>query len=168
MTWSAIYFKFNENHMADIELFAKDLGFDNFQTVRSSKFDNQYSIQGVDPLKPLNGWFAKTSQYEVTVNKLNANVPLVFYDKRSRHPWAKCANWEKEMFINVDGLVFPCPWFNSGYLENDFIDKYRGRLSIKTRTLKDIIDDPLWDELLTRFEIAPLEICKLKCQGCSE
>lgn len=165
MTWSAIYFKFNEQQMEDIKLFAKDLGFDNFQTVRSSKFDGRYLVNDVDPLKPLGGWYAKGSRYEVTSEKLNNQVPIIFYNTRDRHPWARCANWQKEMFITVDGLVFPCPWFNTGYQENDFVDKYRDQLSIKTRQLKDILEDPLWNELLTRFEIAPLEICKLKCKN---
>jgi MoaA/NifB/PqqE/SkfB family radical SAM enzyme len=166
MKWSAIYFKFNEQHMADIRLFAKDLGFDMFQTVRSSKFDGRYAVDGVDKLKPLGGWYSKTVQYETDVENLTNQVPVVFYNTRDRHAWARCVNWQKEMFVSVEGLVFPCPWFNSGYQENDFVEKYRDRLSIKTRTLKEILADPLWDELLTRFEIAPLEICKIKCRDC--
>ena len=164
MTWSAIYFKFNEQRMSDIKSFAQELGFDTFQTVRSSKFDNQYAINGIDSLKPTAEYVAKSAQYEMLQENLNSRVPVVFYNTRDRHPWARCANWRKEMFINVDGLVFPCPWFNSGYLENDFVDKYKDRLSIKTRTLTEILEDPLWDELLTRFEVAPLDICKMKCR----
>ena len=164
MNWSAIYFNFNEDKMPWIEDLARELGFDTFDAVLSSKFDNMYAVNGIDPLKPRGGWVAKTSKYEVHTTTLTKHVPIVFHNTRDRHPWARCANWTKEMFINVDGLVFPCPWFNSGYLENDFVEKYRDRLSIKTRTLKEILEDPLWDELLTRFEIAPLEICKLKCR----
>ena len=164
MKWSAIYFKFNEEKMPDIRLFAKDLGFDLFQTVRSSKFDGRYAVDGVDTLKPLGGRYSTTVQYETDVENLTNRVPIVFYNTRDRHPWARCANWKIEMFVTVEGLVFPCPWFNSGYQENDFVAKYRDRLSIKTRTLKEILADPLWDELLTRFEIAPLEICKMKCR----
>ena len=166
MKWSAIYFKFNEQHMADIRLFAKDLGFDMFQTVRSSKFDGRYAVDGVDKLKPLGGWYSKSVQYETDVENLTNRVPVVFYNTRDRHAWAQCANWKKEMFVSVEGLVFPCPWFNSGYQSNDFVEKYKDRLSIKTRTLKEILTDPLWDELLTRFEIAPLDICKMKCRDC--
>ena len=164
MNWSAIYFNFNEDKMPWIEDLARELGFDTFESVLSSKFDGMYAINGVDPLKPIRGYVAKTSKYEVHTSTFTKHVPIVLHYTRDRHPWARCANWTKEMFINVDGLVFPCPWFNSGYLENDFVDKYRDQLSIKTRTLKEILEDPLWDELLTRFEIAPLEICKLKCR----
>lgn len=166
MNWSAIYFKFNESKMHWIQDLARDLGFDTFESVLSSKVDGRYLINGVDPLKPSNVYVAGTSRYEVKTEKLNGKVPIVFYDKVDRHPWAKCMNWEKEMFINVDGLVFPCPWFNSGYLENDFVDKHRDKINIKTRTLKEILADPLWEELHTRFAVGPLEICRLKCESC--
>ena len=164
MNWSAIYFKFNESKMPWIQDLARELGFDTFEAVLSSKFDNQYLVDGVDPLKPVGGWVA-TGKYEVMQEKLNSNVPIVFYDKRQRHAWARCANWEVPMFINVDGYVFPCPWFNSGYLENDFFEKHKEQLSIKNRTLKEIIEDPLWTEMYTRFEIGPLDICNLKCNN---
>lgn len=167
MNWSAIYFKFNEKEMSWIEQTARELKFDTFETVLSSKFDHQYLVDGVDKLKPLWGWVANTSRYEVRQTALRSQVPIVFYEKQKKHAWAKCMNWEKEMFINVEGLVFPCPWFNSGYLANDFVEKHKDKINIKTRTLLEILADPLWEELHTRFAIAPLEICKLKCQDCS-
>ena len=168
LNWSAIYFKFNEDKMPYIQDLARELGFDTFDAVLSSKFDNQYIVDGIDTLKPVGGWIAKTSQYERLHKKLNSRVPVILYDPITvkKHKWAKCANHEKEMFINVDGLVFPCPWFNSGYLENDFVDKHRDKINIKTRTLKEILADPLWEELHTRFAVGPLEICRLKCESC--
>jgi MoaA/NifB/PqqE/SkfB family radical SAM enzyme len=164
MNWSAIYFRFNEDKMPWIQDLARELGFDTFEAVLSTKFDNQYLVNGVDPLKPLGGWVA-TGKYEVMQEKLKSGITVIFYETRQRHSWARCANWDIPMFVNVDGYVFPCPWFNSGYLENDFFEKHREQLSIKHRTLKEIIDDPLWDEMYTRFEIAPLDICKLKCKN---
>jgi hypothetical protein len=164
MNWSAIYFKFNEDKMPWMQDLARDLGFDTFEAVLSTKFDNQYTINGVDPLKPVGGYVA-IGKYQVLQEKLNSRIPVVFYNKRDRHEWARCANWDIPMFINVDGYVFPCPWFNSGYLENDFFEKHRERLNIKSRTLTEILDDPLWAEMYTRFEIAPLDICKLKCKN---
>ena len=164
MVWSAIYFKFNEDKMSQIRALATDIGFDTFWQVKSSKFDGEYLINGVDVLKPI-VHFAKTAQYEVSKERLSSRpFPVMFHNTRQQHPWARCANYEKEMFINVEGYVFPCPWFNSGYLENDFFEKYKDKLSIKTRTLTEILDDPLWNEMYTRFETMPLEICKMKCR----
>ena len=141
------------------------LGFDTFHTVSSSKFDNQYLVNGVDPLKPLHH-YSKNAQYRVETTSLNEKIiPIVTFQTRSKHAWARCVNWQKEMFVNVDGYVFPCPWFNSGYLENSFFDKHKDKLNIKTRTLTEVLNDPLWEELYSLFDTNPLDICKMKCKN---
>ena len=82
------------------------------------------------------------------------------------HAWAKCLNYKKDLFVGVDGLVAPCPWFNSGYQNNSFIKKYRDQLSIKNRSFFEILDDvELWNQLVTSFNTDPLEICQLKCKN---
>lgn len=164
MNWSAIYFKFNEKNFAWIKDLAKDVGFDTFEAVRSSKFNGRYEVNGVDNLKPVD-FYVTTGQYQVHTETINPEfkMPIIMNLYRNVHPWARCVNWQKEMFINIDGLVFPCPWFASGYQENDFVEKYQDQINIKTRSLIEILEDPLWEELLTRFEIAPLDICKIKC-----
>lgn len=168
MNWSAIYFSFNEKEMDWIEDLARELGFDTFERVYSSKFDNQYTINGFDPLKPVGGYVSK-ARYEAYRKTIGSRgEPIKIHYNHTKHPWARCINWQKEMFISVSGLVFPCPWFNSGYLENDFVDKYKDSINIRTRPLMDILNDPLWEELLTRFEIAPLEICKFKCRDAQQ
>lgn len=53
MNWSAIYFSFNETNVDKIKLLAKELGFDTFNAVRSTKFDGPYSVNGPDLLKPV-------------------------------------------------------------------------------------------------------------------
>ena len=166
MIVSSIYFKFNQDHMKKIESLAQEIGFDVFQTVHSSKFDNQYLVDCVDSLKPKEEFVAK-SVYKLNKIKLTPriiNTVDTVEMNTKKHAWAKCVNGDKAMFINVEGLVFPCPWFNSGYLENDFVTKYKDKINIKTRTLKEIVEDPLWDEMYTRFETMPLEICKMKCR----
>ena len=165
--WSAIYFSFNEANMDLIEQTARDLGCDEFQAVRSTKFDGRYAINGVDALKPISN-VSSSSMYEISTKIIDRPRPIRVLQRKNAHSWAKCLNWQKEMFINVDGLVFPCPWFHSGYQENDFVEKYKDKLSIKTRSLSEVLADPLWDEFVARLETMPLEVCKIKCKGCSE
>jgi MoaA/NifB/PqqE/SkfB family radical SAM enzyme len=171
MRWSTIKFNFNQDKIKDIQHIAKALGFNDHETVKSSKFDHGYLVDGVDPLKPLEQNVAKTSQYERETTILNRRHDDVMYpalQSREFHPWARCANWKKEMFINVDGYVMPCPWFNTSYHNNYFLEKYKDKLNVKTRSLSDILQDPIWEELYTTFEIAPMEICRIKCMGCNE
>ena len=164
LRWSAIYFNFNEKHMDQIAQLARSIGIDIFHAVKSSKFDNKYLVDGVDTLKPANPEFVANNNF--------IRVPQVFdrlpagktLPSRDQHPWAQCVNWNKELFVNVDGLVFPCAWFNNAYLDNDFVQKYQERISIKNRSLLEIVNDPLWKELYQRFDHNPLDICKLKCR----
>lgn len=167
LKWSAIYFSFNEHKLQEqMGAMARELGFDEFQSVMSSKFDDRYSVNGVDSLKPLVA-FSKTGQYQSKSIILGRTEPSFLKTTYpNKHSWAKCIRHEKEMFVSVEGLVFPCPWFNSGYQENDFVTKYKEQLNIKKRSLKSVLEDPLWDEFVTRIETMPLEVCKIKCQGC--
>lgn len=169
MTWSAIYFSFNESHISKIRDVAKDIGFDVFRTIRSSKFDGRYLVNGLDSLKPSSHLYVSSdTQYKETDEYLSNKPPkqLIAYESPHNHTWARCMRWQKEMFINVQGLVFPCPWFNNAYMENDFVDQHRDQININNRTLLEILDDPLWQDLLNRFDANPLDICKYKCRDC--
>lgn len=165
LKWSAIHFAFNEDHMDKIKEVARSFGMDEFQTVESTKFDGRYSIDGHDPLKPKQS-FSSTGQYKVSKITFHrsAPAPITVTPALNMHTWARCLRAEKEMFINVEGLVFPCPWFNSGYQHNDFVEKYKDQLSIKTRSLKDILEDPVWHEFAARIDAMPLEVCRIKCK----
>jgi MoaA/NifB/PqqE/SkfB family radical SAM enzyme len=164
MKWSAIYFNFNQAHVGKIKDLAIETGFDSFETVKSSKFGYQYFSNGVDRLQPNDYLVAKTHQYEKIQIPLT-NVPsTTAVTNTNRHPWARCLNYKKELFINVDGLVFPCPWFNSEYQKNDFVQKYKDQLSIKTRTIDEILNDPIWEEFVSGLDTMPLPICKMKCK----
>lgn len=161
--WSTIYFNFNEEHMDSIKELAKELGCDEWQSVKSSKFNGRYSVNGVDPLIPTDPNNIGTGVYQVSPVILKRPRQIIIRQQVDAHQWAKCLNWKKELFVNVEGLVFPCPWFNSGYQDNDFVEKYRDRLNIKTRSIIEVLEDPLWEEFITRLETMPLEVCKIKC-----
>lgn len=163
MNWSMIYFNFNENQVARIKQTAQDLGFDTFDTVHSSKFDGRYLINGQDPLKPIK--VASSSQYQREKNVFTRSSKVVDAPLIRNHAWAKCLNFEKEIFVNVDGLLFPCPWFNSGYHSNEFVQHNLDRLNVKVRGLRAVLEDPIWNALVKAFDTEPLEICQLKCKN---
>ena len=166
--WSAIYFAFNQDKIDTMQQMAMELGCNRFQTVKSSKFDGRYSVGGIDALKPANSLIADTAVYVTDIKILQSSkyVPIVPVVPSVLHPWAKCLNFKKDLFVGVDGVLTPCPWFNNGYQSNDFLETNRKKLSIKNRSFLDILNDTeLWNELVNRFNANPLEICKLKCKN---
>lgn len=179
MRWSHIVFNFNEEDEDKMKSLAENIGFDFFQTVVSSKFGEQYKVNGVDPLMPINPRNVKGEGEEyhkqVTMLRLRPN-PLFsksdtfpvsnprLYLEFNHHKWAKCLRGEKELFIDVSGLVNPCPWFNNGYQINEFIKKHKDRLNVRTRPLMLILEDQVWEEFITILELFPYEICRMKCK----
>lgn len=169
MKWSSIYFNFNENKMDRIRDIATNIGFNEFEMVKSSKFDFQYKVNDIDSLKPSDVNVASSAQYERQLEPLNTSkYSVIDIQPTQRHAWARCVNSKKEMFIGVDGIVLPCPWFNTGYHKNDFFEKYKNQININSRSLEDIVSDSLWSELLSMFDNNPLEICKLKCKNAKQ
>jgi MoaA/NifB/PqqE/SkfB family radical SAM enzyme len=164
IVWSAIYFTFNEDRMMDIQSLAQSLGVDCFQTVHSSKFGGRYNINGIDPLQPQQ--VAATAQYEKSLESFTGRMPQHRNYSRPAHAWARCLRHEKELLITATGLVLPCPWFNSGYQQNSFVSQYSERLNVKTRSLNEVLTDPVWQELRGSFNSEPLPICKIKCKDC--
>jgi MoaA/NifB/PqqE/SkfB family radical SAM enzyme len=166
--WSAIYFAFNQDKIEDMRRMAQELGCNRFQTVKSSKFDGRYGVNGIDVLKPAENFVADTLVYETQIEILAPSryVPVVLETPVTLHPWAKCLNYKKDLFIGVDGLVGPCPWFNNGYQNNDFVTANYEKISIKKRSFFDILNDAaLWQQLTDRFDTNPLKICQLKCKN---
>lgn len=168
--WSLIYFKFNQNQIKKVEAQARDLGCDFFECVRSSKFDNQYAINGVDNLKPDDDLIASTMLYERNVISLTDRIlPISIYTPQKMHTWAKCANHLKEIFLDVRGLILPCAWFTGDYQENPFLKKYHDRLSIHNRPFLEILQDQdLWETLRTSWDRDPMPICRIKCKNAKQ
>jgi MoaA/NifB/PqqE/SkfB family radical SAM enzyme len=162
MIWKSIYFSYNEDYFDKILQVATSLEFDVFDTVQSTKFDNQYIVDGIDPLKPTRHFTEQVFQHDY-INISGRDITIHVPSGINVHPWAKCLNHLKTPFITSTGHVFPCPWFDSGYIENPFANKYKDIFNINERPLEEIFNDPLWNEFTDTFKTGPLEICKLKC-----
>lgn len=166
ISWSTIYFKFNEHDMDRIQRLAQSLGCDQFRAVRSSKFDGNYLVNGIDPLKP-----ARTSQtaiYEADVHYFTDRPDMLFVPSvpLDVHPWARCMNHKKEVFVDVDGTVLPCAWFGNGYHTSDFLSNNREKLSTKNHTFREIIASDIWQDFLHLLDSETLpQVCRIKCKN---
>ncbi len=165
--WSTIYFQFNQQHIDRIRALAKSLGCNQFQTVKSSKFDGRYTVNGVDLLRPADEYVSEDLVYHTAVENINHcdYEPVTIPSPTTTH-WAKCLNYQKDLFVSVDGLLTPCPWFNNGYQVNDFVLDNFKKLSTKHRSFFEILNDrELWNDFMDILDNKPLKICQLKCKS---
>lgn len=159
--WSTIYFSFNQDHIDTIVNLAREQGCDSITLVRSSKFDNQYLIDGLDRLKPRSDLVADGSNYQRERVIFGRSDDFGSWPAKQVHAWAKCLNHVREVNISVDGTVYPCPWFNNTYQTNQFLDRHHHKLNAKSRGLRAVLEDPVWQELINGFD---LDVCRIKCK----
>lgn len=162
--WSSIYFAFNQHNINQLKQLSKDLGCDTFQLVKSSKFDGDYLVNGVDSLKPTEDLVSQNNNYDKNNIVFTRPNPFTIKETRNKHPWAKCLNGIKEINLTVDGYVYPCAWFNSGYQSNKFFEQHRERLNVFNRSFEQVLSDSVWQELIDNLDTDTLPICKLKCK----
>lgn len=177
--WAAILFAFNQDHIEHIKKQAQARGCDGLQLTYSTKFGSKYgeSYGGPDdPLEPRNEFVSKTHRYErqfvslsdrVAPNQayLNHNQQLfrTVKNQYNKVVTPMCAIGNRGLYVSADGVLHPCSWVSYPYktmstarktieFENSFHQMYRDRLGLKTRTLDEVLNDPIWTKLFDSFD----------------
>lgn len=172
MNWAVIVFKFNQDHLSDIEHQARLLDFDGLQITKSTKFGSKYgeAYQGKnDPLEPGENWISKSHRYERHTQNLSGRTQSTQdYIDHNRKRWQivskkyegqpvtpLCEIGNRGVYVNAEGVVFPCSWLSFPYAslshgnktikwEDSFFAQYRSHMNLHNRSLEDIMTDPLW------------------------
>jgi len=158
MTWAAIAFKFNENHLDTMKDMAKQLGFDNFQLTKSTKFGSKNSLYGVDDaLEPTNKNLIssshrfqresfKLSERELNLRYVKHNEKL--YDEAAEINGIKpiCHIGNKGLYINSRGEFYPCCWVANRYGHNKKWLEIAKNYNLHEKNLEDVITDEFWDK----------------------
>ena len=67
-----------------------------------------------------------------------------------------CEIGNRGLYVNAEGVLFPCSWTSFPYhslsdgnktikWEDSFFAQYRDRMNLRTRSLEEITQDPLWN-----------------------
>jgi MoaA/NifB/PqqE/SkfB family radical SAM enzyme len=173
--WSTIVFRFNQHKIDNIKKLAEDLGCDSFTVVNSTKVgsidQNYLDENGIDALEPEVNNAVNLQTYSKKNHSLRKRSHPTgdflrdggAYNYGPGKPWQACLRKEQVPFVSVEGLFYPCAWFDSGYIHNSFGEKYRSEINVREHGIQGVLENKCWEELTTRWTIAPLEICKLKC-----
>lgn len=171
LVWDAIGFKFNEDKIADMQRQAKDLGFDQFQLTKSTKFGKIYPSYGTfDILQPNEELISNTYRFERVITDLSGRkfkehwLPINFkYYQNGKvinnEVKPMCFIGNKGLYINSKGDFFPCCWVANRYQHNNkWIDMGK-KFNLYDNLLDDVLKDNIWNDDLFSNSIE----CKTKC-----
>jgi len=170
ITWAAIAFKFNEDHLNDMQAQARALGIDIFQVTKSTKFGSVYPSYGADdPLQPSAKFVSITHRFQREAIRLTARqenpihtINLRLYDqvKNNENIVPLCEIGNKGLYIDARGRLFPCCWVANRYSHNTEWQSLAEKFNLHNRSLKDVINDPFWEN---EFKAFKWQECKTKC-----
>ena len=190
--WASILFSFNQDHISRIQQQATEIGCDGLQLTYSTKFGSKYGEEygGIDDdLEPRPEFISSTHRYERHFIRLNDRVQqnkdyLDFNQKKfieikqqyNKFITPMCAIGNRGLYVSADGVLHPCSWVSFPYVsmstnrktinfKDSFHQVYRDKLNLKTRTLNEVLNDPIWNKLFGSFDdpaTAWVE-CEQKC-----
>ena len=148
------------------------------QWTRSTKFGSVYGGYGGlnDPLEPRSEFISKTHRYEREVINISGrqqnNFDYLMYNKKKyieiKEQYQNapvtplCEIGNRGIYVNAEGVVFPCSWVSFPYTSltyNDktinwhdsFFAKHRNSMNLHNRSFEEIITDPLWSKCSQGF-----------------
>jgi MoaA/NifB/PqqE/SkfB family radical SAM enzyme len=172
ITWAAIGFSFNQDHIRHMVEQARSMGVDQFQLTKSTKFFAIYPSYGEnDLLQPRKEFVSSSKRFERQYIDISGrSAPGVHLENLKAWDHAQtnivndvlplCAVGNKGLFINSQGHFFPCCWVANRYGHNtEWLDRGRS-FNLKERTLASVLHDAFWSSEFQTFNW--LE-CQTKC-----
>lgn len=177
--WATIVFSFNQDHLKQIEQQAKSIGCDGFQLTHSTKFGSKYGEAyggAKDWLEPRIEYISASHRYERYFTNLSGrqqlnseylNTNQNFFNRVNldykKFIKPMCVIGNRGLYISADGIVHPCSWVSYPYtslhterktinFENSFHQINREQLNLHNRTLDEILNDPIWNNLFDSFD----------------
>lgn len=181
LVWASIIFSFNQDYLEQIMSLARQLKMDAVQWTRSTKFGSKYGGYGgaQDELEPRSEFISSSHRYERQVinlsGRLQQNTEYLTINEQKYFEIKKnyanapitplCEIGNRGIYINAEGVVFPCSWLSFPYNSltynnktiqwaDSFFAKHRHQMNLHNRTFEEIIADPLWSKCSQGFKDA--------------
>ena len=173
IVWATIAFKFNEEHIESMQKFAKQLGVDQFQLTKSTKFGSVYPSYGVnDPLQPSAKYISNTHRFEREITTFTArgaekpvsqtNIKLLKQTQSRNGVTPLCEIGNKGLYIDAQGRLFPCCWVANRYTHNSEWYQLATNFDLNTKLLSNVLADSFWT---TEFQKFKWQECRTKCNS---
>jgi len=147
LAWQYILFSYNEHCVDQAEQLSRDLGFEEFNVIPSSRFDHEQ-----DPLIPSQGR-GNISNSKI-VWKTNKDVEIE----------PKCKKTNNDHYISADGYYTPCCWSSEHrfFYKSEFW-KNKDIYDIKKTTLSKLLSNEKTVNFYSNLETTKPEYCTFSC-----
>ena len=173
MTWDAIAFSFNQDNIASMRELAAELGFDNFQLTKSTKYNKIYnSYPETDSLQPRDEFISDNFRFQRIITNLSGRTESIVGHATNlalfkgitviNEVLPLCNVGNKGLFINSRGNFFPCCWVANRYSHNKDWESISKKFNLKENSLPDVVKDNYWNKEFRSFTWAE---CKTKCSS---
>lgn len=179
INWAMIVFRFNQDHIQNIQKLAGALGMDRLQITKSTKFGSKYGAAydgQQDQLEPDSQHVSSSHRYErYTIDLSGRTLDNQDYLSTNHQKFIEikqsyqdqpitplCEIGNRGLYVNAEGVLFPCSWTSFPYTsltannktihwQDSFFAKYRQQMNLNHRSFEQIIADPLWDKCSAGF-----------------
>lgn len=171
LTWAAIAFEFNQDHIEDMKAQAQAVGVDRFQLTLSTKFGKVYEGYGKDDvLQPRDELVSSNHRFQRVITDFtgrkapvhHVNIQLYKDAAEINNVKPLCSIGNKGMYIDAQGRFFPCCWVANRYTHNQEWQDLGTQFNLNKITLTQALQDPFWQ---TDFQTFRWMECKTKCSS---
>jgi len=171
LTWAAIAFEFNQDHIEDMKAQAQAVGVDRFQLTLSTKFGKVYEGYGKDDvLQPRDELVSSNHRFQRVITDFtgrkapvhHVNIHLYKNAAEINNVKPLCSIGNKGMYIDAQGRFFPCCWVANRYTHNQEWQDLGTQFNLNKITLTQALQDPFWQ---TDFQTFRWMECKTKCSS---
>lgn len=145
--WKFIPFQFNQYDIDDAKKLCESLGMSDFKLVLSSRFDDK--TMHFLPSNPMISKL-KIAQDDFKKGKVKQVEP-------------KCGGGTQH-FISADGFYSPCCFVaDHRFYYKTIFGQNKKLFDIRTRTLTNILQNPMTTDFYQNINIAPPQVCQYSC-----
>ena len=191
VNWATIFFRFNQHRIDNIVDLARDIGCDSVQMTKSTKFGSKYpeTYHGEsDDLEPAADKISCTNRYErftIPLSQRRLDTDDYMQTKKLQFSAIKksydrvitpvCLIGTQGLYVNADGLLFPCSWKGLPYssltnggkvisFQDDFFRVNKQVLDLHYNNIQDVLNNDVWSVFFDNLGTNNAwQECRYKC-----
>lgn len=160
--WHMLVFQHNEHQIEDCRNLSEELGFKNFQTKHTTRFEKGKFHVLDEQGKTVNILYPTEKSKEM-MNKVTGYITDI-------KPEIKCkAQKYKQFYVSSDGNISPCCWLDFDWIlpkqdtRIDYMDRIGEFPNLFENTLEEIFNNGFFEKISETWNSDPLTECSKQC-----